>query len=110
MSQFDPAVLFISHTGTVHYAGTYQWGPGPECVERFLLGQREQGLESQVTCQRCITNHLPTVYEIRVPDRRTTSGYRVKATTEDPDEIERLLSEHGERAYVEETKADRVDA
>lgn len=110
MSEYDPAHLFVSHTGTVHYAVDYQWGAGPECTERFLFGEPVHGVERSVTCQRCIVNHLPIVYEVRVPDRRTKIGYRVLDSTEDPDEVGDLLSRHGERAYVAETKPESVDA
>lgn len=52
-TEFVRRSLFIARTGTVHFATTYSWGPGPACSERFLIGQVVDGLVDDLTCKRC---------------------------------------------------------
>ena len=69
--------VFVTQTGKVHKAAFYVWGPGMACSDAFVLGTSTEALVRDIDCERCRAHDLPGTWEIRIPDRRYKSGYRV---------------------------------
>lgn len=95
--------VFVSSTGKVHRRGTYPWGTGTACSDRFVMGIATEALVRDIDCEHCLANDLPATYEVRIPDRRYSTGYRVvHAGLAIQEDAEVLASRAGESAYVEE--------
>lgn len=92
---------FQAHTGTVHLRESHPWGVGAACTNRMVLGLALLTQYREITCGRCL-GKAPETYEVRLPDKRYKTGYRVVhsgvATAE---EAQALAEEIGEKAYVE---------
>lgn len=72
--------LFVSSTGKVHKAASYRWGIGMACSDAFTTGESTEGPVSAIDCARCIAHDLPDTWEIRIPDKRYNTGYRVASS------------------------------
>jgi hypothetical protein len=104
VSDFERTPVFVSHTGTKHFAETYHWGPGAACTDRFLMGQVVDGLQGDVDCQRCHLQHQPITFDVVTPDGRTRLGYRVvHPQVEDREQADLMAATLSDKAYVVET-------
>lgn len=93
--------VFVSSTGKVHLRGTYGWGVGTACSDRFVMGNLAEALVRDIDCEHCMAHDLPTNYEVRVPDRRYSTGYRVvHSEVGTMDDAEELASKVGGSAYA----------
>lgn len=95
--------VFVSSTGKVHRRGTYPWGTGTACSDRFVMGIATEALVRDINCEHCLHNDIPATYEVRLPDRRYKAGYRVvHSGVASKEDAEVLAARIGESAYVEE--------
>lgn len=90
---FTRIPLFLSETGKRHRVGSYDWGDGVACNDRFLMGRVIEGLVGDVDCEHCLAWRTAPTYDVVTPDKRYKTGYRVvhKAVPE-REEAERLAN------------------
>lgn len=53
-ASLDVMDVFLTHTGKRHLLGHYQWGPGPDCTNRYTQGRVISATRGLVNCGRCI--------------------------------------------------------
>lgn len=76
----DSRVSGIVTETRTHMAKQHEWGLGAACTNRWVTGVAADVLVRDIDCKHCLNNEVPDSYQVRLPDRRYQSGYRVVST------------------------------
>lgn len=86
-------------TGLLHRLADSPW-PRPLCMERYVIGKDIEAQVKDISCERCLAWYDPVTYEVRIPDARYKTGYRVVHEQVADEETARALAEKTGREDV----------